>query len=236
MHKTTRIVAWCAALLFAGTSVAQAQMLPMGGQGIRHLQLGLQAGSQDFDETATPVIYGENALITVPHSVDGGVLIDFSGGARVWRNLGIGLGYSRTSSTRGADARRPDSEPRHLQQPARGERQHGRPRAHRIGHPSAVPLDAADHQRVRDRRHLRAVLLQHHAGPGGQRRHHRRPARRLAPSPSRRWKSSGSPSARTGFTLRRGRHLSADARTTASADSCASLAPTPTWKRPAAAR
>ena len=99
MHKTTRIAAWCAALVFAGTSVAQAQMLPWADKGFVTFSFGLQAGSQTFTETATPVIYGENALITVPHSVDGGPLIDFSGGARVWKNLGVGLGYSRMSST-----------------------------------------------------------------------------------------------------------------------------------------
>ncbi len=99
MHKTTRIVTWCAALLFAGTSAAQAQMLPWEDRGFVTFSFGFQAGSQTFDETATPVIYGENALITVPHSVDGGALIDFSGGARVWKSLGIGLGYSRTSSS-----------------------------------------------------------------------------------------------------------------------------------------
>ena len=99
MHKTTRIVAWCAVLLFAGASVAQAQMLPWEDKGYVTFSFGLQAGSQTFTETSTPVIYGENASITVPHAVDGGGLIDFSGGMRVWKNLAIGLGYSRVSST-----------------------------------------------------------------------------------------------------------------------------------------
>ena len=67
-------------------------------KGFATFSIGLQAGTQEFTETATPVIYGESALITVPHSVDGGLLIDFSGGARVWRNFGVGLGFSRTSS------------------------------------------------------------------------------------------------------------------------------------------
>jgi hypothetical protein len=99
MHKTTRIVTWCAALLLIGTTGAQAQMLPWEDRGFVAFNLGLQAGTQTFTETASPVIYGENALITVPHSVDGGLLIDFSGGARVWKNFGIGLGYSHMSST-----------------------------------------------------------------------------------------------------------------------------------------
>ncbi len=99
MHTTTRIVAWSAALLLAGASVAQAQMLPWEGKGYVTFSFGVQMGSQTFTETSTPVIYGENALITVPHSVDGGGLIDFSGGVRVWRNLAIGLGYSTMSST-----------------------------------------------------------------------------------------------------------------------------------------
>ena len=99
MHKTTRIVAWCVALLFAGTSVAQAQMLPWEDKGYVTFSFGVQTGSQTFTETAAPVIYGENALITVPHAVNGGGLIDFSGGVRVWKNLAIGLGFSTMSST-----------------------------------------------------------------------------------------------------------------------------------------
>jgi hypothetical protein len=102
MHKTTRIVAWCAALLFAGASVAQAQMLPWEDKGYVTFSFGVQAGSQNFSETSTPVIYGENALITVPHAVDGGGLIDFSGGMRVWKNLAIGLGFSKVGSTEAA--------------------------------------------------------------------------------------------------------------------------------------
>ena len=57
MHKTTRIVAWCAALLFAGASVAQAQMLPWEAKGYVTFSLGAQMGSQTFTETAAPVIY-----------------------------------------------------------------------------------------------------------------------------------------------------------------------------------
>src|SRR5262249_46217958 len=47
--------------------------------------------SQDFTEVSTPEIYGENALVTVPHHIGGGLLFDIGGGFCVWGNPGIGL-------------------------------------------------------------------------------------------------------------------------------------------------
>lgn len=98
MHKTTRLVAWCVVLL-AGTSTAHAQMLPWEDRGYISANFGLQVGSQTFDESATPVIYGENASLTVPHSVGGGPFFDVSVAVRVWGNTAIGVGYSAFSST-----------------------------------------------------------------------------------------------------------------------------------------
>jgi hypothetical protein len=94
MQKIKWAVAVCA-VLAAGASRAEAQMLPWEDKGYLTFNLGMQLQSREFVEASTPVIYAENALITVPHSVSGGLLVDFGGGWRIWRNLAIGAGFSR---------------------------------------------------------------------------------------------------------------------------------------------
>jgi len=105
-QRTTRVIQttikWlamlCAGIVLAPTDL-HAQMLTWDDQGFVAFNLGLQAQSRSFTETSTPEIYGENALITVPHSVGGGVLVDLAGGYRVWRNLAVTLGYSRSGDS-----------------------------------------------------------------------------------------------------------------------------------------
>jgi len=88
----------CMLILGAATR-AQAQMLPWDDQAYVMVNLGVQPQSQTFTEVSNPVIYGENASITVPHHVGSGLLFDVSGGYRVWKNLAIGLGYSYFSDS-----------------------------------------------------------------------------------------------------------------------------------------
>jgi hypothetical protein len=55
--------------------------------------------SNDFSESRTFTLYEEQARMesTIDMPSDG--VIDFSAGARVWRNLSVGIGYSMQSST-----------------------------------------------------------------------------------------------------------------------------------------
>jgi len=57
--------------------------------------------SHSYTETSTLLIYGEASHITMPRTTGSGPLIDAAGGVRVWRNLGVGVGYSyfRSSET-----------------------------------------------------------------------------------------------------------------------------------------
>jgi opacity protein-like surface antigen len=77
-----------------GVAHANAQMTPWTDRGYVTANLGVQPQSQTFTELSTPVIYGETAQITVPHKISSGLLVDFSGRVRVWKNLGVGLGVS----------------------------------------------------------------------------------------------------------------------------------------------
>jgi hypothetical protein len=94
VKQKTMWVAGCALALVLGASSAQAQMQQWEDKGYVSVNLGLQTQSRSFTEISTPEIYGENALITVPHNVSGGILIDVAGGVRVWRNLAVGVGFS----------------------------------------------------------------------------------------------------------------------------------------------
>ena len=65
-----------------------------------NVNLGFHPGSLSFDEFATPVIYDERATVIAAHNVDGGLmLLDFGGGMRIWRSLGVGATYTRFSPT-----------------------------------------------------------------------------------------------------------------------------------------
>jgi hypothetical protein len=86
-------------LILGAATRADAQMVPWEDQGYVMVNLGVQPQSHSFSEVSTPVIYGENASITVPHNIGSGLLFDLSAGYRVWKNLAVGLGYSHFSDS-----------------------------------------------------------------------------------------------------------------------------------------
>jgi opacity protein-like surface antigen len=98
MQKTKVLIALCAALL-AGGSQAHAQTLNWEDQGYFGVNIGFQPQARTFTETTTPLVYGENATITVPHSIGARGFFDASGGIRVWKHFGIGVGYSLLKAT-----------------------------------------------------------------------------------------------------------------------------------------
>jgi opacity protein-like surface antigen len=92
---------WLAVVCMAAcTGVAQANAQSAGdSRGYVSVNVGGQLRSQTFSSVSAPTIYGETAQITVPYEVKSGFLFDISGTARVWRKLGVGLGYSRFSNS-----------------------------------------------------------------------------------------------------------------------------------------
>jgi hypothetical protein len=96
MKKTSWFVAWVLVLV-VGTSLAEAQTSVWQDSGYLAVSVGGQVRSRSFTEVSAPEIYDEPASVTVPHEVGAAVLVDVAGGMRVWRNLGIGVGYSRFS-------------------------------------------------------------------------------------------------------------------------------------------
>lgn len=55
---------------------------------------GGQQKEQTFNDSSTFDIYNEKGAVASAHSIGGGTLFDVSLGARVWRNLGVGIAYS----------------------------------------------------------------------------------------------------------------------------------------------
>ena len=84
----------CLALCAVATP-AQAQMTWTDKLFV-NANVGVQGGSSDLT-VATPFeIYGEQGLVTSVQNVKGGGFFDLSGGYKVWRNLAIGIGFTRT--------------------------------------------------------------------------------------------------------------------------------------------
>lgn len=93
---------WLAALgvfLIGGVSQAQAQIINWEDRGFGNVNFGFQTQSHSFDSTKTFALYDETATLKFGHANDSGALLDISGGLRVWRNVGVGIGYSRFQNT-----------------------------------------------------------------------------------------------------------------------------------------
>ena len=56
-----------------------------------------QTGAEDFGETVTFVENAENGTFSTDYDVQSGPALNVSGGALVWRNIGVGVGVTRYS-------------------------------------------------------------------------------------------------------------------------------------------
>jgi hypothetical protein len=83
-------------LLVAGTAPHAHAQAPAAGESrfFFNINLGGQWKEQTFTDTSTFTIYGESGAVAAAHAIGGGTLFDVSLGARVWKNLAIGVAYS----------------------------------------------------------------------------------------------------------------------------------------------
>lgn len=88
----------CVALCAAAAPNAQAQTT-WNDKGFANLSFGLQGGSGTLGTATTFDIYDEAATVSTTQEIDGGAFFDLSAGYKVWRNLAVGLGYSRFSNS-----------------------------------------------------------------------------------------------------------------------------------------
>jgi hypothetical protein len=93
-----RNVVLAAAIALAVAAPAQAQMV-WQDRGYVNVNGLVQTVSRDVSATGSFDLYDEVATFQAPREIGGGAVLDLSGGYKVWRNLAIGLGYSRFSNT-----------------------------------------------------------------------------------------------------------------------------------------
>ena len=86
------------AAMAVGVTPASAQMQWVG-RGIVTVGGGLQTGSQSVATLSTQDVYEEQATFEARQDIESGPFFDVSGGVRVWRNLVLGVGFSRYSDS-----------------------------------------------------------------------------------------------------------------------------------------
>jgi len=80
------------------STAAYAQQLTWTDRGFVNVNLGAQTGSHDLATTGTFEQYEELGTLSTAQSVGGGGLFDIGAGYKVWRNLAVGVSYSRSKS------------------------------------------------------------------------------------------------------------------------------------------
>lgn len=93
--KNALLIAGLAALLVPSDAHAQMQWTD---KGFVNVNFGVQAGSHSLNTDTTFEIYEEQATISSAQDVAGGAFFEVGAGYRVWRNLTVGLTYSRLRS------------------------------------------------------------------------------------------------------------------------------------------
>ena len=98
-----RILALFALCLFAAPLPGRAQTGPLNtpwdGRGFIEVGGGGQGGSHLITDISRFTIYDEEATIDISQTYGGGTLFDVGGGVKVWKNLLVGLGYTRYSDS-----------------------------------------------------------------------------------------------------------------------------------------
>lgn len=96
--KTMKAGLLCLALCAAAAPSAEAQTT-WNDQGFANVNFGVQGGSSTLGTVTTFDIYEEAATVSTSQEIEGGAFFDISAGYKVWQNLAVGVGYSRTSSS-----------------------------------------------------------------------------------------------------------------------------------------
>jgi hypothetical protein len=85
------------ALTAVAAAPASAQMT-WTDQGFVNVNIGVQGGSRTLTGGSSFELYGEQGELSTSQEVGGGAIFDLSAGYKVWRNLAVGMGFSRGGS------------------------------------------------------------------------------------------------------------------------------------------
>jgi hypothetical protein len=95
LMRTLKLMA-LGVIFIAGAPFAAHAQAP-GADGSRfffNVSMGGQWKEQTFTDSSTFDIYGEKGAVAAAHAIGGGTLFDVALGARVWKNVSVGLAYS----------------------------------------------------------------------------------------------------------------------------------------------
>ncbi len=84
--------------LLAASTDASAQMREWTDRGYANINVGFEGGADTLSAVRDFVVYQEPGRVTVNQDVDSGPFFDFAVGARVWRNISVGIGFHRGST------------------------------------------------------------------------------------------------------------------------------------------
>jgi hypothetical protein len=93
MQKCVIRIAVCLFVLASARNAAAQLTTPWTDRGYFNFNGGFESVSGELNDTATGPVYGETASLAVSQAVDSGSFYDFSGGARIWRNFSVGIGF-----------------------------------------------------------------------------------------------------------------------------------------------
>ena len=102
MHRTLR-AALMAAVLVGASQPAAAQSAPWEDRVFAGVSFGIEGGSADISDSRSFPIYGEAATLVSNAGFNADSIVDFSVGARVWRNMGVAIGFHAQSTTGSGD-------------------------------------------------------------------------------------------------------------------------------------
>lgn len=96
MTQTTRV--FVLVILFAAGAVVEVMAQPAPfRRGFAHLNLAYQGREHIIEGSGAFTIYNERATFDTRQEIDRGALFDIGAGARVWRELYVGIGFTKFS-------------------------------------------------------------------------------------------------------------------------------------------
>jgi hypothetical protein len=100
LHSKKMIKTLCLSMALCASAVApaRAQQMSWTDRGFVNVNFGLQETSRSLEATSDFTLYNEPASLSTTQPIDGGGLFDIGGGYKVWRNLAVGLSFSRVQS------------------------------------------------------------------------------------------------------------------------------------------
>ena len=93
-RRATAVIGIVCAVL-ALPADGSAQQRTQDSRGFVNVNGGYQVSSTDFTHSVVFPVNAEEVTSTPDYAVDAGLFFDISGGVRVWRNLAVGVGFSR---------------------------------------------------------------------------------------------------------------------------------------------